>query len=83
METGQGKPTRKEQQQAKSFLSKIKKDDKTAPDKEKNILEWTPSELSTYVSAQTNGMSVSKKFRFAKDLLKKIKEEKAKNVPKD
>jgi hypothetical protein len=46
--------------------------------KEANILKWTASDLKAYIVKETKGMSISKKFKFAHELDKRIKEAKLK-----
>ena len=53
-----------------------------APAEEKNILEWNASELNAYIIKKTAGMSVAKRFKFGNNLLKRIREEKAKKLKK-
>lgn len=72
-----------EKKEVKDFLVKAR--NKTTTNLEKNILYWSSGELNAYIKAQTKGMSITKKFKFGKDLVDKIKLEKEnlKNVSKD
>jgi len=63
-------------EEVKGILKSIKNDKvKSCPD-ENNILEWTASDLRSYVMIKTKGMSIAKKLKFAKELDKKIKDAK-------
>ena len=68
----------KEAREVKQILKDIKKEKAKSPSKTKNILKWTPGELAAYILKETKGMSIQKKFKFAKDLDKRIKDEKLK-----
>jgi hypothetical protein len=50
------------------------------PDKEKNILDWSLSELKAYIFNETKGMSVKKKVEFGKELNERIKKERNKHT---
>lgn len=67
-----------EQKEAQEILKSIEKSKSKLPDKEKNILEWTTEELKSYIVSETAGMSVKKKLKFGKEILKRIEEEKKK-----
>jgi hypothetical protein len=64
--------------EVKSILNNLKEDKSSIPDKEKDILKWTPGELKSYIFNETKGMSIPKRFKFAKELDKRIKEAKKK-----
>jgi len=48
------------------------------PNMNKNILDWTTDELTAYIKNEIKGLSPIKKFKFAEDINKKIREEKEK-----
>jgi hypothetical protein len=69
---------RKEIAEVRSILKEIKETKNKVPPKEKNILDWTAGELSAYVIKETKGMSITKRFKFAQELDKRIKDERLK-----
>jgi len=73
---------RKEIAEVRSILKEIKETKNKAPPKEKNILDWTAGELSAYVIKETKGMSITKRFKFAAELDKRIKDERLKGGSK-
>jgi hypothetical protein len=69
----------KEQEEAKTIIKAIQKKKQQQPPVQKNILDWTPNELRSYILTQTSGLSPSKKMKFSKDLMERIKLEKEKS----
>jgi len=66
----------KDVKEVKSILKDLKDDKSKVPDKEKDILTWTAGELKSYIFKETKGMSIPKKFKFAAELDKRIKDAK-------
>ena len=70
----------KEQEEAKAEASNILKDIEKKkcklPDVNKNILDWTTEELRAYILKEIAGKGTKYKLKFARDLDKRIKEEK-------
>lgn len=65
-----------DQEEVAMILNEIRGKKDKLPDKEKDILNWDANELKSYIFAETKGMSVRKKFKFAAQLDKRIKEAK-------
>lgn len=66
--------------EVKGILKDLKDVECKLPDKEKNILYWNVTELKAYIKKETKGMSILKKIKFARNLDKRIKEEKKKKL---
>jgi hypothetical protein len=60
--------------EVKKILKDLKNDKSKYP--EKDILTWTAGELKDYITKETKGMSIAKKFKFAAELDKRIKDRK-------
>jgi len=60
--------------EVKKVLKDLKRTTGKYPKKEKDILQWTPTELKGYIKKDTNGMGISKKFKLARELDLRIKE---------
>lgn len=77
----------KKQEEAKkeagSILKNIEKKDCKLPDVNKNILDWTTEELRAYILKEIAGKGMKYKLKFAKDLDKRIKEEKERRKKED
>jgi len=72
------KVNKKDVKEVKEILKSIDKTKTSKCPDEKNILTWTAKDLKNYIFIKTKGMSITKKFKFAAELDKKIKEAKAK-----
>lgn len=73
----------KDVKEVKSILRDLKEDESNIPSKEKDILTWTAGELKAYIFKETKGMSIAKKFKFARELDKRIKYAKKKKRDED
>ena len=76
-ESNPPKTDKKDVEEVKEILKDIK-DVKCSVPKDEDMLKWTPAELNAYIVKETKGMNISKKFKFGNDLIKRIKEAKAK-----
>lgn len=68
------KMNKKEVREVKEVLNNVNKTKSSKCPDEKDIQKWTTKDLKDYITIKTKGMSVSKRFKFAAELDKKIKE---------
>ena len=66
----------KNQKEAQAIVKDIEKKKARTPKTERNILNWSVPELRNYILHKTAGMKPRKKMKFAKGLMKRIKEKK-------
>ena len=64
----------KEVKEVKTVLKDLEKVKVTKCPDEKDIENWTTEDLKNYIFIKTKGLSIVKKFKFAQELDKKIKE---------
>lgn len=64
----------KDVKEVKTVLKDLKKVKITKCPDEKDMENWTTEDLKNYIFIKTAGMSIAKKFKFAQELDKKIKE---------
>ena len=68
--------TEKDKQKTINILKDLGDTKCELPYKEKDILEWSLSELKAYIIKETSGMNPKKKLKFAKALNNRIKKRK-------
>lgn len=64
----------KDVKEVKTVLKDLKNVKVTKCPDEKDLENWTTEDLKNYIFIKTKGLSIAKKFKFAQDLDKKIKE---------